>query len=248
MLRLMLSEHLWPKLMPLLMSSGIYQTDHLRMTLEAILWRLRCGAPWRDLPAEFGPWQTVYNQFNRWSIAGHWQRIFSMIRYEIDDEWNFMDSTFIKVHQHATGSREALPQAMGVSRGGNTTKVHMLCDAHGNPIDFELTGGDVHDVARAETLIDHSKAEMLIGDKGYDSDSVRDKAREKGICPIIPTRSNSHRPNPDFDKYLYRHRHLIENLFARLKHFRGFATRYDKLTRNYKAVVLIACLLIWLKL
>ena len=71
---------------------------------------------------------------------------------------------------------------------------------------------------------------------------------KKGMKPIIPRRSNSHKINPEFDKHLYKIRHVVENLFARLKHFRSIATRFEKLARNFKAMVFIACSFIWLKL
>ena len=66
--------------------------------------------------------------------------------------------------------------------------------------------------------------------------------------PIIPRKSNSKKPNPEFDRYLYKLRHLLENLFARLKHFRSIATRFEKLARNFKAMIFVACTFIWLKL
>lgn len=248
MLRLMLSEACWNRMFAVVTVLGIYQTKNLRMTLEGILWRLRTGAPWRDLPVTFGPWKTVYNQFNRWSRMGLWEKIYLAIRGEVDDEWNFIDGTIVKAHQHASGAQGKTDQAIGKSRGGNTTKVHMLCDAHGNPITFRLTGGHVHDAREANALIDLSSAETLIGDKGYDSEAIRDAARSKHMQPIIPRRCNSLLPNPEFDKELYRHRHLVENLFARLKHFRAFATRYDKLARNYSGVIFLGCMLVWLKL
>jgi len=66
--------------------------------------------------------------------------------------------------------------------------------------------------------------------------------------PVIPRRFNSEKPNPKFDPHIYKLRHLVENLFARLKHFRSIATRFDKLSRNFKAMIYIACSFIWLKL
>jgi transposase len=88
----------------------------------------------------------------------------------------------------------------------------------------------------------------MITDKGYDCERVREKARSKSMVPIIPRRQNSGKNNPEFDKHLYKLRHLVENLFARLKHMRGIATRYDKLKRNFASSVLIGCVLLWLKL
>ena len=92
------------------------------------------------------------------------------------------------------------------------------------------------------------EAENLIADKAYDSEVIRDEIRTNGGTPIIPRKSNSAKPNPEFDSYLYKLRHMVENLFARLKHFRSIATRYEKLARNFKAIVYLGCSLIWLKI
>ena len=88
----------------------------------------------------------------------------------------------------------------------------------------------------------------FIADKGYDSDKIREQVRKKGMVPVIPRKSNSKKLNPGYDKVLYKKRHLVENLFARLKHFRSIATRFEKLARNFKAIVMFACTFIWLKL
>ena len=101
----------------------------------------------------------------------------------------------------------------------------------------------------AESLLEKIETgDHFIADKGYDSEALRTQVRSLGITPIIPRRSNSQKPNPDFDSYLYRLRHLVENLFARLKHFRSIATRFEKLARNFKAMVYLACTVIWIKL
>lgn len=248
MIRLLLTDDLWNRLLDALKETNAYQTENLRMTIEGILWRFRTGAPWRDLPDGFGPWKTVFNRFNTWSKSGVWQALFELIRGELDDEWNFMDGTYIKAHQHASGGIEPKDNiSIGRSKGGNTTKVHMLTDAHGNPASFKITAGNIHDVSMGDKLIAASNAENIIADKGYDSEPLRDAILAQGATPHIPRKSNSQKPNPYFDKYLYRHRHLVENLFAKLKHFRAFATRYDKLTRNFTSTVFIACTLIWLK-
>jgi hypothetical protein len=118
---------------------------------------LRTGCPWRDLPDSFGPWSSVYNQFNRWSRKGTWKKIFEDLRVDVDNEWNFMDGTIVKAHQQASGGGKGEETAIGRSRGGLTTKVHMLADANGNPITFELTAGQVHDVSLAEILLDSSR-------------------------------------------------------------------------------------------
>ena len=91
------------------------------------------------------------------------------------------------------------------------------------------------------------EVDYLIADKGYDSEHIRKIARNHRMIAIIPRKSNSRKPNVDFDDYLYRLRHLVENAFARLKHFRGIATRFEKLARNYKSMLFLACLFIWFK-
>ncbi len=124
----------------------------------------------------------------------------------------------------------------------------MAADAHGNPLYFEVTGGQVHDSQVAPSLIENIEGEHLLADKGYDSEPIREKARSKNIRPSIPRRSNSKKPNPDFEQHIYKARHQVENLFARLKHFRSISMRFEKLARNFKAVLSIACAFIWLKL
>ena len=159
-----------------------------------------------------------------------------------------MDSTINRAHQHAAGARKGEEVAIGRSSGGLSTKVYVLGDAYGNPLEFIVTEGQVHDMKEAATLADKTKADFLLGDKGYDSDALREQLFEKQTVPIILMKANSKRPNHFFDKELYKARHVIENLFAKMKQFRGFATRYDKLKRNYEAIVAIICNKIWLEL
>ena len=84
--------------------------------------------------------------------------------------------------------------------------------------------------------------------EGYDSEAIRDKARSNGMIPIIPKRANAKKTNPYFDRYLYKLRHLVENMFARLKHFRSIATRYEKLAPNFKSMLYLASTIIHCKM
>ena len=148
-------------------------------------------------------------------------RIFFSLRKEIDTEWVFTDGSYVRCHQHASGARRGEDRAIGRSRGGATTKIHLSCDADGYPLHFKITGGDVHDSQVAGELIDMiGHADYFIADKGYDSESIRDKARSHNMILVIPKRKNAKQPNPEFDSYLYKLRHLVENMFARLKHFK----------------------------
>jgi transposase len=123
----------------------------------------------------------------------------------------------------------------------------MAVDACGLPIEFKITGGEVHDCKVAPEFIAQLPfADYTVADKGYDSEEVRRVIREKGSIPVIPRKSNSTIGNDDMDWGLYKYRHLVENVFARLKHFRSIATRYDKLKRNYTSMVALACGYLWL--
>lgn len=120
-------------------------------------------------------------------------------------------------------------------------------DAHGLSADFEITGGYVSDCTVApELIVRLPEAEAIIADKGYDSEQIRAAIESQGARPVIPKRRNSVKGNDDLDKGSYRYRHLVENAFARLKHYRAVASRFDKLKRNYESVVAMACMTLWL--
>ncbi len=249
MARLKLTNESWTRLIPTLSECGIYKKRSLRNTIEGIFWRIRTGAPWRDLPGDFGPWKTVYNQFNRWSLTGKIASLLSKVKTELDTEWIFPDSTSVKVHQHAMGARGSFDQAIGVSRGGKTTKVHLCVDAMGNPIAPILTGGQFHDSKIAPELFEAASSGCVISaDKAYHSKKLAVLANQKQARLNIPPKKG-YSPLPGvFDKHLYIYRHLVENFFCYIKQYRAVATRYDKLKRNYMAVIELVCLLWWLPL
>ena len=247
MARLMLSDELWSKLKKIMLQHQIYNKPNLRMMVEAMLYRMRVGCPWRDLPVEFGFWHSIYQQFNRWSSKDKLMKIFKALVQQPDLEWVFIDGSVVRAHQHSSGAAREENQAIGKSVGGNTTKIHMAVEAFGFPIEFLLTGGEVHDAKAAPNLIEKlPKADYTIADKGYDSDELRNQIRQKLSNPVIPRKKNSKTGNADIDWGLYKYRHLVENIFARLKHFRAIATRYDKLRRSYASMLAMACSYIWL--
>ncbi|TXR36762.1 transposase [Ectopseudomonas mendocina] len=137
--RLLLNDEHWSKLREILLHKAIYNKRDLRMTVEGMLYRMRTGCPWRDLPKAFGNWN-----------------------------------------------------------------------------------------------------------KGYDSERIREQVERQGAKAVIPSKRNSVKGNANLDRGLYRNRHLVENAFARLKHYRAVASRFDKLKRNYESVVAMACAFLWL--
>ena len=245
--RLMLTDEQWSKLNKIMLEDRVYNKPEHRNTMEGILYRMRVGCPWRDLPEEFGRWNTIYRRFNLWSKKGVLMRLFGGMIKEPDMEWVFIDGSIVKAHQHSTGAASSSTEAIGKSRGGNSSKIHLAVDSYGLPIHFDITGGEVHDSKAAHDLIDKlPKADYVMADKGYDSEAIRDEIRERDSIPVIPRKQNSKVGNADMDWCLYKYRHLVENAFARLKHFRAIATRYDKLERNYQSTLALACCLIWL--
>ena len=136
-------------------------------------------------------------------------------------------------------------QAIGRSRGGLTTKIHVLVDALGNPVDAMLTPGQAHDLTCAKPLLDEADPEALIGDKAYDADLLIESLNRRQITAVIPPKANRKAPR-DCDFALYCERNLVERFFNKLKHFRAIATRYDKLARNFLAGVQLACAMILL--
>ena len=100
MLRLMLNDELWSKLRKIMLQHRIYNKPNLRMIVEAMLYRMRVGCPWRDLPADFGCWNAIYQQFNRWSSKNKLMQIFKALSQEPDLEWAFIDGSIVKAHQH----------------------------------------------------------------------------------------------------------------------------------------------------
>ncbi|MDH1442733.1 transposase [Pseudomonas sp. GD03721] len=137
--RLLLNDEHWSKLREILLHKAIYNKRDLRMTVEGMLYRMRTGCPWRDLPKAFGNWN-----------------------------------------------------------------------------------------------------------KGYDSERIREQVERQGAKAVIPRKRNSVKGNANLDRGLYRNRHLVENAFARLKHYRAVASRFDKLKRNYESVVAMAYAFLWL--
>ena len=137
-------------------------------------------------------------------------------------------------------------QAIGRSRGGLSTKIHALVDALGNPIGFFLTGGEAHDLLGADHLLPSMQADTVIADKAFDADErVLAPLAAAGKTAVIPPKANR-QVSRDYDRDLFKARHLIENFFAKLKQFRAIATRYDKTKRNFLAAIQLAAAVIWL--
>jgi len=115
--------------------------------------RARSQARWRDLPASFGPYTTCYNRFVRWRRAGVWSRIMDALAAPHDAAVQMIDTSIVRVHQHAACIACNKRQSMGRSRGGLTSKIHAVVDRSGLPVRLALTTGSARQPACRETLV-----------------------------------------------------------------------------------------------
>ena len=121
-----------------------------------------------------------------------------------------------------------------------TTKIHLLCNQLGEPLDFRVTAGQVHDSTQALSLLGDHQALCVIADKAYDADAIVQHIQASGAQAVIPPTSRRLQPRT-YDRTLYHQRNRIERCFSRLKQFRRFATRYEKNKVCFHAFVALAC-------
>ena len=127
-----------------------------------------------------------------------------------------------------------------------STKIHATTDALGNPLGFHLTPGQACDLDGADKLLPDLVADTVLADKAYDADKrVIESLQALGKMAVIPPKRNRTTLR-EYDKQLYKARHLIENFFAKLKQYRAIATRYDKRAINFLGAIYLAASVIWL--
>ncbi|MFE4869862.1 IS5 family transposase [Streptomyces sp. NPDC056682] len=253
-----LSDAEWEFVRPLLPVSlrGRKRLDDRRV-LNGIVWKFRTGVAWRDVPERYGSWATLHTRFRRWARDGTFERMLRSAQAKADAagdiDWLVsVDSTVVRAHQHAAGARKGghHSPALGRSRGGLTSKIHLACDGSGRPLAFTLTGGNTNDCTQFTAVMEAIRVPRIgpgrprvrpahvLGDKGYSSKAIRTWLRRHGISHTIPERADQVRNRarrgsrggrpPRFDKDLYKQRNVVERCFNRLKQWRGIATRYDK--------------------
>jgi len=244
-----------------------------RQMLDGILWILRTGAPWRDLPRELGHWSTVWDYFDRWNEDGTLVAILQTLmacRVEvgfIDEDLWFVDGTVVRAARCAAGGgkendpEEPEDHALGRSRGGFSMKIHLLCDAEGHPLHCHLTAGQAHESTGLKELLESADVtdyegdpvgwpEKLGGDKGYRAEWIDEYLLKHGIQPVIPSKENEDREARavEFDKPAYRARNIIERLIGWLKECRRILTRFEKTAKNFIGMIRMAFIQRYLKL
>lgn len=283
-----LTEAQWAVLEPLLPSGphlGRPRIYPLRGLIDGVRHRVRTGEPWRDVPACYGPWWRVYALFASWQLLDFWQRLEQALIAQANQaglvRWEAfsVDSTSIRAHVHAAGARrdsvnrvpgEPDHHALGRSRGGWGTKVHLACDQDRGVLSILLTPGQAGDPNHLIPVLENVKVaqpggtgrprqrpDRVLADAAYSSAANRDWLRKKHINATIPIKADQARNRaargakggrpPAFDIDRYRDRHAIENSINHLKQNRAFATRYDKLAVRFDAVTHIANINHWLR-
>jgi transposase len=251
--RRVVTDEAWGQLAPilgrLLSRRGAPPKLELREFLEAVLFCARTGVPWRDLPACFGTWDSVYGRFRRWQKKGRFEALWRELQAPAAAAAKavFVDSTVVRAHPHAAGgpgSGGADAEAFGRSRGGFGTKVHLVAADERTALAVALTGGQRGDAPVFDAVMtqvpEETAAEAVVADRAYDSDKIRADLAAAGFEAVIPARRNRTEPIPH-DAEKYKGREKAERLVGRLKRMRRVATRFDKLGCVFLAFVHLAC-------
>lgn len=215
--------------------------------VEAIFYVLRTAVAWRDLPACYGPWNSAYTRWRRWCTLGLWQKILDLLARRATGRLRFIDGTHIKLHQFGTNPAGGqMAQAIGRTKGGLNTKLCAVVEGKGRLIAAVVAPGQIYEVEAAAPLLDALKNVLLVGDKGFDVDALRQKLQAQDCLASIPPRSGRRAP-AWYHQSFYRQRHQIENFFQRIKIYKRVSTRYEKLALTFINFIIVAAVFDWLK-
>lgn len=200
------------------------------------------GCSWRAIDRPEASWNSVYQYYRRWCKTALWEKLLAQLGHEAAGMLRFLNSTHVKVHcdgANPAGGQEA--QAMGRTKGGLNTKLHVVVDNKARPVVVVLSAGNEADITLAPEVIEGLACGCVVADKAYDSNAFRALIADMGSQTCIPPRASRIEPIPS-SKHTYKKRHRVENFFQKIKRYRRVATRYDKLVETYFGFVLLAIL------
>lgn len=219
-----------------------------RDVLHGILWVLRTGAPWKELPPRYPPYQTCHRRLQEWVEIDTLKRTLISLardlqkRGGIDDSEGFIDGTYVPA--------KCGGPAVGKSRAGKTTKIMALADGNGLPIAISIESGSRHDVALVDQTLDEAFLKYLpsrlIADKAFDAAPLEKRLlEERNVELIAPKRKTTATRKTDGRKMRrYKRRWKVERLFAWLKRFRRIGTRYERKSQNFLGFLQLGCILL----
>ena len=212
-----LPNHVFSNILIFLKSIGSTYVNNVEKTkrfLDGVFWISRSGAQWRFLPEEFGNWNSVFKRFSRWTKKNIWVKMHKYFANDPDMESIMIDGTVVRAHACAAGMvTPSDDQALGRSKGGFSTKIHVM--------------------------VEGVKATYAIMDKAYDADKLIEQLEGQGIIPVMPPKSNR-KEQRHYDKQVYKERHLVECFIGKIKHFRRVFSRFEKTSENYMSFVRFA--------
>ncbi len=249
----LIGDGLWQRVLEGLRAEPHMHThdlDRLRRFVGACFVVLRRNCTWAELADVVPSAEAAKKRFRRWAKKGVWDRLFQHSQPNAQPDALHIDSTSIKCHRTATRARNGGEEAIGRSRGGLTTKVHhaLRFAAHNRRdslgfIRRLLTSPGQHaDCRHAVALTADLQPVAVVGDKGYDSDKLRDHWRAQGISTCVPPKRNRLVQHA-YNAALYRTRHIVENSFNRLKDHRRLSLRLDKTDASFRAFACLAATL-----
>jgi transposase len=253
---------LWERIAPLLPPPPVRRYQHPgrlrvpdRAALAGIVYVLRTGVSWRDVPAQaigcLGV--TCWRRLRDWTEAGVWPRLHEVLLSELRRK-GLLDMDVAAIDgSHVRALKGGSTLAPPVDRGRPGTKHHLIVDAHGIPLAVSVTGANRHDITQLAPLLDaippirgvrgrpRRKPRQLFADRGYDYDKHRRLVRARGIVPMFARRGTAHGSGPG------KRRWVGERTFAWLHQFKRLRTRYERRADLHYGLLILACSIVCLR-
>src|SRR5215217_7541426 len=223
-----------------------------RDVLNGILWILRTGAPWKDLPERYPPYQTCHRRFQKWIEEGVLGSVLETLAQDLEERG--ADRSLGVLHRCYLRRGQKRGARVGKTKRGKGTKLMAFSDGSSVPLALYTESASPQEITLvgptlASAFLRERQPERLIGDKAYDSDPLDELLREEGIEMIAPHRKNRKKGKTQDGRKLrrYKRRWKIERLFAWLQNFRRLVVRYEYKEQNFLGMAQLGCIVILLR-